>query len=226
MSRIDRVLVSNNVLSIFTDMKLIALARGLSDHLRPLLFHNEEVDFGPTPFKFFNSWTKYPDFDNLVNEGLHCGEYLSMNSFHDKLKCLKSKLKEERNYLNMELDCIFKIEDEDNFQKVRIKWDVEGDENSKDKFMAIDDVSNLPDLRPDSLLSSTPCIELEKMVSEEEIKAAIWECGSDKAPGPDGFSFSFIKLYWEDLRTDLVASIRLAFAECRLPKGPVRPLLH
>lgn len=34
---------------------------------------------------------------------------------------------------------------------------------------------------------------LEAPFELNEIKDAIWSCGSDKAPGPDGFTFRFIK---------------------------------
>ncbi|GKA57668.1 reverse transcriptase domain, reverse transcriptase zinc-binding domain protein [Tanacetum coccineum] len=32
---------------------------------------------------------------------------------------------------------------------------------------------------------------LERLVTHEEIKEAVWDCGSSKAPSPDGFSFAF-----------------------------------
>ena len=28
---------------------------------------------------------------------------------------------------------------------------------------------------------------------EDEIKSAVWDCGSEKSPGPDGLNFKFIK---------------------------------
>jgi len=34
---------------------------------------------------------------------------------------------------------------------------------------------------------------LINVFDENEIKEAVWECGSNKSPGPDGFNFSFIK---------------------------------
>nr|GEX00744.1 RNA-directed DNA polymerase, eukaryota, reverse transcriptase zinc-binding domain protein [Tanacetum cinerariifolium] len=34
--------------------------------------------------------------------------------------------------------------------------------------------------------------ELESEVSNDEIKKAVWECGTDKSPGPDGFTFGGI----------------------------------
>nr|GFB59906.1 RNA-directed DNA polymerase, eukaryota, reverse transcriptase zinc-binding domain protein [Tanacetum cinerariifolium] len=37
--------------------------------------------------------------------------------------------------------------------------------------------------------------DLEREVSNEEIKRAVWDCGIDKAPGPDGFTFDFYQRY-------------------------------
>ena len=41
-----------------------------------------------------------------------------------------------------------------------------------------------------------PSIQSEMLVEpfkEEEISSAVWACGSEKSPGPDGLNFSFIK---------------------------------
>ena len=38
---------------------------------------------------------------------------------------------------------------------------------------------------------------------EEEIRSAVWECGSEKSPGPDGLNFKFIKQFWEVLKPDI-----------------------
>lgn len=37
----------------------------------------------------------------------------------------------------------------------------------------------------------------------DEIKKAAWECGGDKAPRPDGFSFNFIKKFWAIMKVDI-----------------------
>ncbi|GJZ20000.1 RNA-directed DNA polymerase, eukaryota, reverse transcriptase zinc-binding domain protein [Tanacetum coccineum] len=37
-------------------------------------------------------------------------------------------------------------------------------------------------------LSNEQKDDLERMVSMEEVKRAVWDCGTDKSPGPDGFS--------------------------------------
>ncbi|KHN41683.1 hypothetical protein glysoja_040838, partial [Glycine soja] len=39
---------------------------------------------------------------------------------------------------------------------------------------------------------------------EEEITCAVWSCGNDKSPGPDGFNFRFIKHFWQELKPDFL----------------------
>ncbi|KAJ0469537.1 putative RNA-directed DNA polymerase [Helianthus annuus] len=46
--------------------------------------------------------------------------------------------------------------------------------------------------------------ELVAPFSKEEIKEAVFDCGADKAPGPDGFNFRFIKHFWEFLEDDFL----------------------
>nr|GFD03497.1 RNA-directed DNA polymerase, eukaryota [Tanacetum cinerariifolium] len=45
-------------------------------------------------------------------------------------------------------------------------------------------------------LSAAQQEDLERDVSKEELKRAIWDCGIDKSPGPDGFSFGFYRKFW------------------------------
>ncbi|KAJ0918837.1 putative RNA-directed DNA polymerase [Helianthus annuus] len=49
-------------------------------------------------------------------------------------------------------------------------------------------------------VNENEAIDLVKEFGEEEIRNAIWECGSNKAPGPDGITFSLIKEYWPELK--------------------------
>ncbi|GKF41753.1 hypothetical protein Tco_0125095, partial [Tanacetum coccineum] len=115
----------------------------------------------------------------------------------------------------------------DTVQKARIKWDMEGDENTKffhglvkkkrrsqsvqgilhqgnwiskphqvkqvflnfykEKFQANESMVSFSPVAVSLILNSEDRLQLEGVVSMHEIKAAIWDCGSDKAPGPDGF---------------------------------------
>nr|GEU76966.1 RNA-directed DNA polymerase, eukaryota [Tanacetum cinerariifolium]GEV82070.1 RNA-directed DNA polymerase, eukaryota [Tanacetum cinerariifolium] len=56
-------------------------------------------------------------------------------------------------------------------QKAKIRWSIEGDENSKYFHDQVQD--------------------LERTVTYEEVKRAVWDCGTNKSPRPDGFFFEF-----------------------------------
>nr|GFC95727.1 RNA-directed DNA polymerase, eukaryota [Tanacetum cinerariifolium] len=39
--------------------------------------------------------------------------------------------------------------------------------------------------------TSDQATELENPISKDEIRDAVWGCGENKSPGPDGFTFEF-----------------------------------
>lgn len=49
---------------------------------------------------------------------------------------------------------------------------------------------------------------LEAQFTTEEIKEAVWGCGNDKCPGPDGFSFKFIKRFWDIIKRHVVEAVK------------------
>ncbi|PWA76165.1 RNA-directed DNA polymerase, eukaryota [Artemisia annua] len=65
MSKLDRFLVSTSMIDTHPDLKVTALPRGWSDHI-PLMLHNEKVDYGPVPFKFFHSWLQRDGFEQCI----------------------------------------------------------------------------------------------------------------------------------------------------------------
>ncbi|GKD63925.1 hypothetical protein Tco_1306033, partial [Tanacetum coccineum] len=67
MSKLDRFLMSNGLLSAFPLISAICLDRHLSDH-RPILLKEVFSDFGPTQFRFYHSWLELPGFDDLVSK--------------------------------------------------------------------------------------------------------------------------------------------------------------
>nr|GFA89131.1 cysteine-rich receptor-like protein kinase [Tanacetum cinerariifolium] len=56
-------------------------------------------------------------------------------------------------------------------------------------------------------LSSDQALDLERHFSKEEIKGAVWDCGLDKLPGPDGFTFGFYRRYWSLLEDEVVEAV-------------------
>ncbi|GJT42974.1 reverse transcriptase domain-containing protein [Tanacetum coccineum] len=50
-------------------------------------------------------------------------------------------------------------------------------------------------------------IDLERIVSLDEIKRTVWDCCTNKSTGPDGFTFEFFRRYWKVLKQDIVAAV-------------------
>ncbi|XP_058747155.1 uncharacterized protein LOC131620159 [Vicia villosa] len=53
-------------------------------------------------------------------------------------------------------------------------------------------------------ISGGEASEIEKPFLENEIKEAVWNCGGEKSPGPDGYSFLFLKKCWHITKVDFV----------------------
>nr|GFB99190.1 RNA-directed DNA polymerase, eukaryota, reverse transcriptase zinc-binding domain protein [Tanacetum cinerariifolium] len=56
-------------------------------------------------------------------------------------------------------------------------------------------------------------------VNLDEIKEAIWDCGSSKAPGPDGYTFTFVKKFWGTIHKDLHEFVDYFFTFSTMPHG-------
>ena len=74
---------------------------------------------------------------------------------------------------------------------------------------------------PDNLVNRIPqqdASDLEVMPTDEEIKQAVWNCESSKAPGPDGFNFNFIKKCWHIMGNEFTVCIRNFFITGIIPR--------
>nr|GEX59704.1 reverse transcriptase domain-containing protein [Tanacetum cinerariifolium] len=86
MSKLDRFLISKGLLLIYPSLSALCLDRRLSDH-RPIVMREYVVDFGPTPFRVFQSWfTKY-GFDKLVEDTWKITSFVESN----KISLLRKK---------------------------------------------------------------------------------------------------------------------------------------
>ncbi|GKC16697.1 putative RNA-directed DNA polymerase, eukaryota, reverse transcriptase zinc-binding domain protein, partial [Tanacetum coccineum] len=143
--------------------------------------------------------------------------------------------------------------------KAKIKWAVEGDENSGFFHGIINKRRNIQNIRgvmvdgnwienpndvkkeffdhfanrfgkPDkptasisldfpNQISHEQSDHMEREVSNDEIKKSVWECGTDKAPGPDGFTFGFFRHFWHLVDRDVCEAVRYFFKFSDLPKG-------
>ena len=67
----------------------------------------------------------------------------------------------------------------------------------KERFTGSRQIQLLLDNVPVPNINSEDNRALIKVIFMEEVKQVVWDCGSNKSPGPDGFNFSFFKEFWE-----------------------------
>ncbi|GJS57179.1 RNA-directed DNA polymerase, eukaryota [Tanacetum coccineum] len=291
MSKLDRFLMTENMLIVHPHLSAITLDRHLSDH-RPILLREETVDYGPCPFKFYNHWLEVEGFRSFVEDTWHSAPRDGNNNMLNlmkKLRFLKSKIREwNKSYIQSKkaelihlqaqlysfdseidkgnntddiiarrlivvnsIENLRKIQANEYIQKAKIKWAVEGDENSRffhglinkrrkqmsirgvlkegtwvdnphsvkseflehfrDRFKRPEDHRITFDMEFPYSINREQQIELESEVTTEEVKRAVWECGVDKSPGPDGFTFGFYRQFWKLVEEDVIAAVKFFF---------------
>nr|GEV78055.1 RNA-directed DNA polymerase, eukaryota, reverse transcriptase zinc-binding domain protein [Tanacetum cinerariifolium] len=246
LSKLDRFLITENSTSHMHNYLAQVLDCHISDH-RPIVLSASSVDFGPTPFKLYNSWLLDKYLHTIVTDfwEQHVAEFGSNSivGFKNKMKTLKTIIKEwSRNRISSQarekedlvnnlkefdattvrgsgnimadsqrstwLEYIRNIELKENLdisKKAKVKLGIEADENSKffhaivnqKRTLSINGIKHegqwLSDphtIKDNAFLVST--------VSEAEIRNAIWDCGSDKSPGPDGAKLMVFKIDFEN----------------------------
>ncbi|GJS63622.1 RNA-directed DNA polymerase, eukaryota [Tanacetum coccineum] len=70
-----------------------------------------------------------------------------------------------------------------------------------------------------SRLTADQISDLEKPVSSDEIRKAVWSCGENKSPGPDGFTFEFFRKYWDSIGPDMCVAVEWFFRHNSFAKG-------
>ncbi|PWA88711.1 hypothetical protein CTI12_AA117210 [Artemisia annua] len=125
LSKLDRILVSQHFTSLWPNATLTALPRYLSDHC-PLLLKAHSIDYGPTPFKFFNSWLLNDEFSNVVSLGWIPPTESPNPPPHPaidlkcKLQSLKIKIREWRKTQVQKQDCLIdSLKEKVNFIEIK-----------------------------------------------------------------------------------------------------------
>ncbi|GJY46578.1 RNA-directed DNA polymerase, eukaryota [Tanacetum coccineum] len=271
MSKLDRFLMSESLLGACPNFSTITLDRYLSDH-RLILLRESTHDYGPILFRFFHYWFEVDGFEKLVNEAWYETQVDASNAMlnlMNKLKYLKKKIRAwndvSDDIINKRTEVVKSIQELDELQsmeaaqKAKIKWAIEGDENSKYYHGVLNKKRNQLSIRgvlaagnwienpalvknkflthfknqferPNTMrpilnmdfprqLTSIQQLDMEAEVSNDEIKRAVWDCGIDKSPGPDGFTFGFYRRFWKLIEKDVVAAVKLFFQSGYIPKG-------
>nr|GEV51666.1 RNA-directed DNA polymerase, eukaryota [Tanacetum cinerariifolium] len=175
MSKLDHYLISEGVLDLFPHLFALSLDRHLSDH-RHILSTN--YDYGPSPFRLFHSWFAMEGFNSFVKttwKSLNIVEPNGLIRLKKKLQALKIAIKAWSKEANKRV----KNEFFTHFKK---------------QFSPIQAPSICFDFTFTTCLSSDQVQDLERTVTYEEVKRAVWDCGTNKSPGPNRFSFEFYLL--------------------------------
>nr|GEU80032.1 RNA-directed DNA polymerase, eukaryota [Tanacetum cinerariifolium] len=125
------------------------------------------------------------------------------------------ELVKERTSLLKELYNINKCHSLDMAQKAKVRWAIEGDENSKLFHGIINKKRSQLAIRG---VLIKDC-RLECDVTYDEIKRAVWDCGTNKSPGLNGFTFDFISTFWQIINQDVVNAVREFFIASKFPPG-------
>nr|GFA17322.1 RNA-directed DNA polymerase, eukaryota [Tanacetum cinerariifolium] len=149
MSKLDRFLMSEGLLSANPNFSAITLDRYLSDH-RPIMLHESFHYYGPTHFRSFHYWFEIDGFEEMISKAW-CESPAIENGMRQSSKSKKSAFKKELHDLETIIDqgnamddmlykrmeiikAIQEVDKVDNMeaaQKAKIKWAIEGDENVK-----------------------------------------------------------------------------------------------
>ncbi|GKD19633.1 RNA-directed DNA polymerase, eukaryota, reverse transcriptase zinc-binding domain protein [Tanacetum coccineum] len=205
----------------------ITLDRYLSDH-RPILLRESKYDYGPIPFRFFHYWFEVDGFEKLVEESwteAPLDGFNAMLNLMKKLKYLKKKIRVWNNAMrkiskNSKLTFLVELSELD---MVIDKGEGNVDDINKrmNVVKSIQELEKLQSMEATQKAKIKWAIEanLETEVNKEEIKRAVWDCGVDKSPGPDGFTFCFYRHIWKLIENDVVDNVKYFFQHGFIPKG-------
>nr|GEX33257.1 signal recognition particle 19 kDa protein-like [Tanacetum cinerariifolium] len=227
MNKLDRFLIFDNLMCLCHSISSTSLDRFLSDH-RPIIMREAHYDYGPIPFKFFHYWFELDGFDKLVEQTwleANVNDQNSYSKFMNKLKYLKEKIqiwarlhKESLNNRKSILKA--ELADLDGVIDKGEGLDADGHRRREvvRLIQEVEKVDAMEVAQKAKVKWSIEDDENSKEVSNEEIKRAVWDCGIDKAPEPDGFTFGFYRRYWDIIGNDVVDAVKWFFFAWRDPK--------
>ncbi|GJT04584.1 RNA-directed DNA polymerase, eukaryota, reverse transcriptase zinc-binding domain protein [Tanacetum coccineum] len=169
----------------------------------------------------------------VLSFSVNVDQLAGMCNMMKKLKYLKQKIRDwnkgNNEVVKLRMDVLKSIQDIDKIQsldaaqKAKIKWSIEGDENSSFYHGVLNKKRsqlNIHGILVDGTWVDNPQrVELELKVSKDEVKRAVWDCGTDKAPGPDGFTFGFYRRFWKVIENDVFDAVNHFFTYGDIPKG-------
>ncbi|GJR10065.1 retrovirus-related pol polyprotein from transposon TNT 1-94 [Tanacetum coccineum] len=175
LSKLDRFFFSEDVIGTLPDIGVIALDR-LDDVITKKGQNIDGNKLFITKLERLKLEDPYPKLKRLI---------LKIKKWHANIKGNESIQKHE--VINALKHLVERIKD--------------GSASPKDgetRIKLLQESDNLEKLNAMDTVQKARINRISKdVVSLDEINVVVWDCGSDKAVGSDGFSFSFVKRYWE-----------------------------
>ncbi|GKC68524.1 putative RNA-directed DNA polymerase, eukaryota, reverse transcriptase zinc-binding domain protein [Tanacetum coccineum] len=216
--------------SFITNSSLIDVSLGGRLDHRPILLKEHVSDFGPTPFRFFHSWLELEGFHTLVVDTWKNDGIVHANDHSQRLAQIDVKIDQgcatDLDLLNRSkairiLDDLNRLEAKDLAQKARIKWALDGDENSSFFHATLRKKRRQQAIK--GILKDGEWIDDPNNIKTEFVdhfrKRFLQDCEGDRAPGPDGFTFKFFTTFWDLLEEDVVRFVQEFFNSGNFPKG-------
>ncbi|GKB40474.1 RNA-directed DNA polymerase, eukaryota [Tanacetum coccineum] len=222
LSKLDRFLISTEVLQTWPTIHCTALPRKFSDHC-PILMESNSADFGLVPFKFFNSWLNEDSINLLVKSSWGaCDPSCNRPDVNlcRKLKALKAILKQWSKNLRhksvQESALLTK-----HLEELDLKAEIGVLSESDCNLRFTENIPHRPRFHSNKFkkISELQKCFLERPFEYVEIKNAVWSCGEDKASGPDGFTFRFIRHFWNLIRDDFIKAVKHFETEKSIARG-------
>ncbi|GJX01717.1 hypothetical protein Tco_0185630, partial [Tanacetum coccineum] len=156
------------------------------------------------------SWTKEFRLKSNAKKCQIQQDILCLNKLFD-LGLINDDSLNKRALLLNELHEINSVNASELSQKAKIRWSIKGDENSKFFHGIIN--------KKRAQLAIRGILADGNWISNEEVKAAVWDCGVNKSPGPDGYTFEFFRKYWTFIGNDIIQAVKAFFANGCFPRG-------
>ncbi|GJT36521.1 cysteine-rich receptor-like protein kinase 2 [Tanacetum coccineum] len=184
----------------------------------PILLRENVVDYGPTPFQklqnlkgVIRAWvaSKKADAYNLKK---YYQEQISSIDVKVDQGCASEEDLHIRNNASFALGDLNRKDSLDLAQKAKIKWAIEGDENTQFFHGSLKAKRRFLTIR--GILKDGDWIN-----EPSHVKSQFLEHFCGRAPGPDGFSFKFFTTFWDLIEEDVVWFVNEFFQSGYFPKG-------
>nr|GEW99128.1 RNA-directed DNA polymerase, eukaryota, reverse transcriptase zinc-binding domain protein [Tanacetum cinerariifolium] len=160
--------------------------------------------------EIFHYWLEIEGFSKMVKDGWRdspCDRSNALRNLTGKLKHLKNDIRvwnktkgnsnrDAKDQLKLELEVVHLCIGNGNgtVEDIKRRGEIVNKLQDIDKLHALEMMQKAK-MTFSNQISIDQKWDREGEVTNDEIKKAVWDCGTDKAPGPDGFTFGFYRKF-------------------------------